>query len=336
MKLLVVKLVTLLSLVVAGDIVSYDGYKVYRLIVTTSAEIDLLSELRNDQRIDFWSRHRIPNVPVDAMVPPDAQTEFETLLKINAITYEVIINNFEETEIIGRSFERRNITLVTISSGGSNKPTIFADAGIHAREWIAPSMALYIINQLVENATNAHLYANVDWVLIPVANPDGYEFTHSNTRMWRKTRSTATICYGADPNRNFGYHWGESGSSTWQCDDIFAGRHAFSEVETQAIRNYLAIHSHHIKLYVAIHSHVNGTNYTVGNSAELLYTSAGCSDDYAKSVGIELSYTIELPGGGTSGFDLPPEDILSTVEETWEGFKAYHQYVENKFVNLTN
>lgn len=40
-------------------------------------------------------------------------------------------------------------------------------------------MALYIINQLVENPENTALYEDIDWVLVPVANPDGYEYTHT-------------------------------------------------------------------------------------------------------------------------------------------------------------
>lgn len=26
-------------------------------------------------------------------------------------------------------------------------------------------------------------------------------------RLWRKTRSPQGLCYGVDPNRNWGFHW---------------------------------------------------------------------------------------------------------------------------------
>lgn len=81
-------------------------------------------------------------------------------------------------ERIGRSLEGRNLILIRISSGGSDKPLIYIEAAIHAREWIAPPVALYIINQLVENPDYAYLYENIDWAIIPVVNPDGYEYTH--------------------------------------------------------------------------------------------------------------------------------------------------------------
>jgi len=71
--------------------------------------------------------------------------------------------------------------VIKISSGGNGtRPVILVDAGIHAREWVAPAMALYIINQLVENnAANSALTDAVDWYILPVLNPDGYEYSHT-------------------------------------------------------------------------------------------------------------------------------------------------------------
>lgn len=77
--------------------------------------------------------------------------------------------------------------LFRISSGDTNevipKPVIFIDAGIHCREWIAPPVALYIIQQLVENPENSWLIQNVTWYVVPNLNPDGYEYsqTHVST-----------------------------------------------------------------------------------------------------------------------------------------------------------
>lgn len=77
---------------------------------------------------------------------------------------------------------------------------------------------------------------------------------------------------------------------------------------------------------------VNGTEYVVNSTAKGLYYAAGTSIDWAKGVaGIDLSYTIELPGGGSYGFDIPAERIEEVVEETWEGFKALYAYIQNKY-----
>uniref|UniRef100_V5GRX6 Zinc carboxypeptidase A 1 n=1 Tax=Anoplophora glabripennis TaxID=217634 RepID=V5GRX6_ANOGL len=177
-------------------------------------------------------------------------------------------SNIAQTQIIGKSFEGRDLYLIKISSGGSNKPILFMQAAIHAREWIAPPVALYVINQLVENPENADLYQNVDWVIVPVVNPDGYEFSHVDTRLWRKTRTPGTICAGTDGNRNFDYHWMVTGASGWQCSQTYAGHSPFSEVETQAIRDYVLANKENIKLFLDIHSYGNWLLYPWGYTTD--------------------------------------------------------------------
>jgi hypothetical protein len=39
--------------------------------------------------------------------------------------------------------------------------------------------------------------------------------------------------------RNYGYHWGQSGSSSYPCSEIYHGPNPFSEPETRAISNYI-------------------------------------------------------------------------------------------------
>ena len=82
-------------------------------------------------------------------------------------------------------------------------------SGIHAREWIAPAMATYIMRELVER--NATKYIdNLNIHILPSANPDGYEHSRNSDRLWRKTRSsTGSIlgCKGVDGNRNWDFHF---------------------------------------------------------------------------------------------------------------------------------
>ncbi|KAL1501714.1 hypothetical protein ABEB36_006995 [Hypothenemus hampei] len=163
---------------------------------------------------------------------------------------------------IGRSHEGRDILLIKISSSGSNtylsKPAILIDAGIHCREWIAPPVALYTIHQLVENSSNAALYQNVDWYIIPNLNPDGYEYTTTVNRLWRKNRrhTVGAPCVGTDLNRNFGYCWMCGGASSNSCSETYAGPEPFSEPESQAVRNWLLSVGLllDIKLYLSFHS----------------------------------------------------------------------------------
>lgn len=40
---------------------------------------------------------------------------------------------------------------------------------------------VYLLYQLVENySANMELLRNVDWVVVPVVNPDGYVYTFTN------------------------------------------------------------------------------------------------------------------------------------------------------------
>ena len=107
---------------------------------------------------------------------------------------------------LGKSFEGRDIVAAKISwrpedasasaSANANangtgseprpkltapdKPGLLIDAGIHAREWIAPTTALYAVHQLVREPANRHILRHVDVFVVPVLNPDGYEYTHLN------------------------------------------------------------------------------------------------------------------------------------------------------------
>lgn len=59
-------------------------------------------------------------------------------------------------------------------------------------------------------------------------------------------------------------------------------------------------------------SGVSGAEYMVGTSAILLYPAAGGADDYAHSIGIKYTYTVELRdklNGGSFGFLLPKNQI---------------------------
>ena len=73
---------------------------------------------------------------------------------------------------------------------GPGAPNVWLEAGIHAREWIAPAVATYLVNELVNN-NDAHpdYLDKINWYFIPSANPDGYSWSWERDRLWRKTRS---------------------------------------------------------------------------------------------------------------------------------------------------
>lgn len=120
--------------------------------------------------------------------------------------YPGIVTGF----IAGQSYEGRLIRGVKISHNTGRK-AIMVEANIHAREWISSATATYLINDLLTStdANIRNLAESYDWYIIPVMNPDGFEFSHTNTRLWRKTRSVnaGSTCMGVDANRNFEFQW---------------------------------------------------------------------------------------------------------------------------------
>ncbi|XP_070498485.1 carboxypeptidase B1-like [Chironomus tepperi] len=274
-----------------------------------------------------------------------------------------------EVKVIGKSYEGRDIKVIKITNGDGikKKNSIFIDAGIHAREWIAPATALYIVQQLLNDESTARILNNLDIIVNPVVNPDGYQYTHKKERLWRKTRSkNIPGCIGTDGNRNFDFHWGEVGASPVPCMETYRGSKAFSEKETQALRDAVDEIKDTCKFYLTLHSYGNymlypwgytsklpdtwkdldyiaqigasaiknatGTTYTVGSSTNVLYAAAGGSDDYMFAIfNVPISITMELPGGGQNGFDMPASKIDDTVKESAIGIFAMIEAVGQKY-----
>ncbi|KAI5712610.1 hypothetical protein M8J75_009829 [Diaphorina citri] len=243
---------------------------------------------------------------------------------------------------IGRSLEGRPLRLVKISSGVPNAKAFWIDGGIHAREWITPATVSFILSELVENREAQEDYIKkIDFYVLPITNPDGYEYTHTTERLWRKNRRKSPkgdSCSGIDLNRNWGFHWGGVGSSKEQCQQIYAGTGPFSEPETQAVSRFILANNANMKAFVTFHSYgqyilypwgynkkvppdyadldrvgraaaeamrvAGGGAYTVGNSAQLLYPAA------------------ELRDKGNYGFLLPASHILPVGRESLAAIKA--------------
>ena len=140
---------------------------------------------------------------------------------------------------IGKTFEGREIRGVKFGTGPKN---IVFHGGLHAREWITGAVATFIADQLLANSTIAvELRSQFTFSVIPILNPDGYAFSRTKDRMWRKNRQPTgdPNCIGIDLNRNFPSHWNESGSSGRKCDDLYHGEKPMEALETAAIYNYV-------------------------------------------------------------------------------------------------
>ena len=65
-----------------------------------------------------------------------------------------------------------------------------------------------------------------------------------------------------------------------------------------------------------------GTIYQSGPICSTIYPATGTSVDYAYDINkIKYSFAAELRDTGKYGFVLPPDQILPTAKETWEGVK---------------
>eukprot|EP00092_Neocalanus_flemingeri_P019908 GFUD01021566.1.p1 GENE.GFUD01021566.1~~GFUD01021566.1.p1 ORF type:complete len:363 (+),score=91.16 GFUD01021566.1:33-1091(+) len=268
--------------------------------------------------------------------------------------------DFVTTEVIGQTYEARDMRVVSVCRGGcGNKKAVWIDGGIHAREWVSPATVTWMLMELVENdANHADLTEGLDWYFLVSANPDGYAFSRDHNRMWRKTRSDnggILHCKGVDANRNWGFHWNEGGSSNDKCTDTYHGPSAFSEAENVAVSEFLIARKDQLIFYNSIHSYsqlillpwgfqntppddydemyalamkgsdaltaVHGKTYETGCIPCMLYIASGSSTDWAHGeAGIRFTTSMELRDTGSYGFLLPAEQIIPTAEETW----AFH------------
>ncbi|KAJ0172859.1 hypothetical protein K1T71_011035 [Dendrolimus kikuchii] len=318
-------------------------------------QADVASALETyDEEIAVWKRTRSSRMIFQGY---PRYEEVDSYLETIAAQYP----NLVQVVNAGYSFEGRDIKYLKISSTNFNdrsKPIYFMDAMIHAREWVTTPVTLYTIYRLVENLRNEDrdVLEDVDWIILPVVNPDGYEYTHTDMRLWRRTRSvnlTNSIdCVGVDGNRNFDIFFNEFGVSSNPCSDIYPGPEPFSESETRIVRDILHEHVDRIQLYLNIHSYGNyvlfgfdnetltdnvhqmhhvaasmgavmdamklpeAGYYIIGNSAWVMYAAAGTAQDYGQHVGVPFSYTLELPGYSYD-FRVPPSYMDQINEETW-------------------
>ncbi|XP_063831212.1 zinc carboxypeptidase-like [Ostrinia nubilalis] len=193
--------------------------------------------------------------------------------------------NVAEVVTIGTTEENRPIKGLVIDFKKSENPVYgFIEGGLHAREWISPAMSTWIIKEFLTSTDPGvrTMAEDIVWHIFPVTNPDGYVYSFTDDRMWRKNRNKAhfTSCSqwnlpddasnGVDLNRNFGFLWNTIGASLNPCAQTFAGASGFSEKESIAISNhinslqqsgtvlyYLSYHSF-TQLLLIPYSHVSG------------------------------------------------------------------------------
>jgi len=258
---------------------------------------------------------------------------------------------------IGTSVEGRNIKAVRLTGQGYSrgKPKVFLNFNLHAREWISGMAGVYAVEKMFQKAKNDRSWLkDMELVLVPMSNPDGFHFSQTSDRFWRKNRrsNSGSSCKGVDLNRNFPKGFGGSGTSKNPCSDAFTGSKALSEPESKALAKI--INEAPLTVHIDVHSYSqmllapwsytpkahprkrewqalgnqmksairskNGRTYEVGDN--LLSDAGGAFQDFSTDEGA-LGFTYELyPSRGNGGFAPPTRMILPVAEEVLEGFYA--------------
>jgi len=273
--------------------------------------------------------------------------------------------NMVQKEIVGKSFENRDMNVFLIHSPGSLNPrknSLWINAAQHAREWISPLTALFSIYKFVTlYETNPQIKLLLDGINIyycPFLNPDGFIYTRTS-RMWRKNRRrNSDGSFGVDLNRNWRSGWGGSGSSGQPSSETYRGTSALSEPESKSISNFLTKHPE-IKAAVDFHSAsqlmlrpygkvnrptidenklkplgqkmvdairaTHGKNYQNILSAGLYVAAGEMTDEFYDNHKI-FGFTIELRPA-SANFNPPPSEILPCAEENFQAMIVLADHV---------
>uniref|UniRef100_UPI00398F0189 carboxypeptidase A1-like n=1 Tax=Pristiophorus japonicus TaxID=55135 RepID=UPI00398F0189 len=265
---------------------------------------------------------------------------------------------------IGKSSQGRAIYVLKFSTG-HKRPAIWIDSGIHGREWISPAVAIWMAKKITTDYGNessiTSLLNKMDIFMAIMVNPDGYVYSRTKNRMWRKTMSKrpGSHCIGVDANRNFDANFGGNGSSKVPCSESYCGRHIHSEPEVKAIVDFIGKRGN-FTVFITLHSYFQrllypygytqvppkhieeldtlaseaiealsslyGTRYSYGSIIQTIKENSGNSIDWSYNQGIKYSYAFELRDEGQYGFMLPRSQIIPTAEETWLAIKKIMEH----------
>lgn len=231
-----------------------------------------------------------------------------------------------------------------------DKPGIVFFGNHHARELVTVEIPLRLATMLVEgygkDPAITDLVDSRDIYIAPMVNPDGHVHAEKG-QSWRKNTHSDNADQvaiedrgyaGTDLNRNYGYKWASGGSSSNPGDETYMGKSAFSEPETQAVRDFMTSHKN-LKVMMSYHSFSNLILWpwgwsnsptpdanklsTIGKKlaapgkytpeqASDLYIASGITDDFTYGqLGI-TSFTTEIGSWGDN-FDPP----YSRVDKFW-------------------
>ena len=189
------------------------------------------------------------------------------------------------TSSIGKSVEARDIAAYYYGTG--DKKIVFV-AGLHGGyEWHTTLVAYQLMDYLKKTPTA--IPAGVQVTVIPTLNPDGLNkvvpadkpFTAANVKASQAVQVSGR--YNAnkvDLNRNFDCDWQATGK--WQGTTVSGGSAAFSEPESQAMKNFIT--SEKPAAVVAFYSAAGGV-FSAGCTNGISSDTKTLTDLYSKASG---------------------------------------------------
>ena len=159
---------------------------------------------------------------------------------------------------IGRTVQGQDIVALKVTrrarhTRDGQRPAVLYLGTQHAREWITTEMVRRLAHHVVEgygsDAALTDLVDGTELWFVPVANPDGYDYTFTpGHRHWRKNLrdndgdGRITVSDGVDLNRNFPTRWryDDEGSSSQPGSEAYRGSGPASEPEVRAVDGLLA------------------------------------------------------------------------------------------------
>ncbi|CAH2055628.1 unnamed protein product, partial [Iphiclides podalirius] len=243
------------------------------------------------------------------------------------------------------------IQLTNSTTNSNDKPIVIVEAGIIPRQWITVPSSMNIVHKLLDS-DHSRLLNGYEWIIIPVLNPDGYEYTHTNLRLWMKSRSVRShlgaICPGVNINRNFDIAWLQSDSSSSPCSHLYGGIEAFSEAESRLVRSSLESNKGRTRLYISLQNtggyisypwqyeraasgmflqhHLLGLDMVAAmgdryylDVASSAYgdRASGTSTDYMRQNEVLYTFNIDIAPSGEDGVIVPREEVPMIAENVW-------------------
>lgn len=261
-------------------------------------------------------------------------------------------------EAIGQSLQGVDIEMLRIGRTNAEAPKrVFINALQHAREWASTMTVTYIADQLTDSTIGApgvegnftdemaevqKMLQEIEVLIVPIVNPDGYNYTRKS-RFHRKNmrKIEGSTCTGVDLNRNWAKDYNGSHSvSSSVCSDVFVGEGPFSEPESATLRDAL-LGTENVLVHIDYHAfgglilgpwgsspgekppraeewiefssfvkkgmaEVQGANYLSGlGTKPILYPASGVMSDWSYDQGI-TSATIEVHPLMEADADISP------------------------------